>query len=112
VPGNLSSVSPVFYQMVNRLATATVISLQSQVKPSGQFRYQLVATTSSSGGTFVPAGIVIFRKNGRIIGSARLKNGTAVLKVNARTAKRGRFVASFQGTTRFGPSNSASLIFG
>ena len=112
VPGNLSSVSPVLRQMVNSLSTETVINLQSQVKPNGKVRYLLVATTSTVGGTLVSSGTVVFRKNGRTIGSARLKHGTAVLTLSARAAKRGRFVARFQGTKQFGPSKSAPLVFG
>ncbi len=112
VPGNLSSVSPVLRQMVNSLTTATVIRLQSQVKPNGQVRYLLVATTSTVGGTLVSSGTVVFRKNGRIIGSARLKNGTAVLRLSVKAARSGRFVAKFQGTTRFGASSSAPIVVG
>ena len=56
VPGNLSSVSPILKQTVNRLTTATVISLQSQVKPNGQTRYLLVATTSTVGRNTRPLG--------------------------------------------------------
>jgi hypothetical protein len=111
-PGNLSSVSPVLRQMVNPLTTVTVIRLQSQVKPSGQVRHLLVATPSTSSGTPVSSGTVVFRKNGRTIGSARLKNGTAVLKLSGKTARSGRFVARFKGTTRFGASSSAPLVVG
>jgi Bacterial Ig-like domain (group 3) len=111
-PGNLSSVSPILKQTVNPLTTMTVISLRSQVKPNGQTRYLLVAMTSTVTGTLVPSGTVVFRKNGRTIGSARLTNGTGILRLRGKAAPRGRFVARFQGTSRFGASNSAPIVFG
>ena len=66
-------------QTVSALPTVTVISLSSQVRPNGQTRYFLVATTTSVGSTLLATGTVVFRKNGHAIGSAKLKNGTAVL---------------------------------
>ena len=109
---DLSSVSGILTQKVNSLATLTVISLSSQLKPNGQTRTFLVASTSALGGSVIPTGTVVFRKNGHTIGSARLKNGKAVLALLKRAAQSGRFVARFEGSAKFGPSSSAPLVVG
>jgi hypothetical protein len=109
---NLSSVSPVLQQTVKPLSTVTVLNLQSQVKPNGQKRFLLVATTSAVGESLVPSGTVVFRRNGRIIGSARLKNGTASLRLSRGIARSGRFIAKFQGSSRFGSSSSVEIVVG
>jgi hypothetical protein len=57
-----------------------------------------------------PTGTVVFRRNGRVIGQARLAGGTATLVLSARIPARGRFAASFQGGSRYGASQSAPLI--
>ena len=111
-PGNLSSVSPILSQAIKRLSTTTVISLQHNVKPNGQTRFFLVATTSSVSGTMIPTGTVVFRKNGRTIGTARLKNGAAILNLRGGAARSGRFVAKYQGNSRFGASTSAPIVVG
>ncbi len=107
-----SSVSSILAQTVSPLATRTVLSLSSQLRPSGQSRYFLVATTTSTGIGLVPSGTIVFRKNGRVIGSARLKNGTAMLSLGRKVAQSGRFVAKFQGTARFRSSTSALISAG
>ncbi len=107
-----SSVSGILTQAINALATKTVISLSSQVKSNGQTRYFLSASTTTAAGTPVPSGTIVFRKNGHTIGSARLKNGTAVLVLSRRAAQSGRFVARFQGNSRYRPSSSAVLVVG
>ena len=104
-----SSVSPVLKQTVSALPTVTVISLTSQVRPNRVTRYFLVATTTSVGTTLLPTGTVVFRKNGHTIGSAKLKNGTAVLSISRKVARSGRFLAKFQGTARFHSSTSAPI---
>jgi hypothetical protein len=109
-PGNLTSVSPILSQTVKPLSTTTVISLQNTVTSNGKIRFFLVATTSTTSGTLTPSGTVSFRKNGHTIGTARLKNGTAVLSLASRAARNGRFVARFLGSARFGPSSSAPTI--
>jgi hypothetical protein len=111
-PGNLSSVSPTLSQTIKPLSTVTVLSLQTKVNPNGQTRFFLVAMTSTSGGTLVPSGTVVFRKNGRTIGTARLKDGTAILSLSRGAARSGRFVAKFQGSSRFGASSSAQVVVG
>jgi hypothetical protein len=99
-------------QTVNALATVTVLSLSSQVKSSGKTQYFLVATTSTVGAALVPSGTVVYRENGRVIGSAKLKNGTAILALGRKGAPRGQFVAKFQGSARFGSSTSAPISAG
>ena len=112
VPNDLSSVSPVLTQKVGALATVTVLRLSSQIKANGHTQYFLVATTQTSSAMIVPSGAVIFRKNGHSLGSARLKNGTAVLRISARAAQSRRFVARFEGSARFLPSTSAPISAG
>jgi Bacterial Ig-like domain (group 3) len=111
-PNDLSSVSPILTQKVNALATVTVLSLSSRLKPNGRIRYFLVATTQTSIAAIVPSGTILFRKNGRSLGSAKLKNGSAVLRIGARAAHGGRFVARFHGSARFLPSTSAAISAG
>ena len=109
----LSSVSPhLDAEAVNSLATITVISLSSQIKANGQTQYLLVATTKTLGGTHRPAGTVVFRKNGRSIGSARLKNGTAVLRLSGESRSERAIRREIPGSARFGPSNSAAIVVG
>jgi hypothetical protein len=84
----------------------TVVSLRSQTQANGRTRYFVVATTTAVGGSLVPTGTVVFRRNGHSIGTATLKNGTAVLMISRKAAQSGRFVARFQGSTRFLASNS------
>ncbi len=110
---DLSSVSPVLAQKVNALPTVTVLlSLSSQLKSNGQTEYILVATTATESALIQPTGTVVFRKNGRAIGSAKLKNGTAVLVLRARAAQSGRFVARYEGSKHFLASTSAPIIAG
>jgi Bacterial Ig-like domain (group 3) len=108
-PNDQSSVSPILAQTVSALPTVTVILLSSQPKANGQTRYRLVATTTTTGAAIVPSGTVVFRKNGHVIGSAKLKSGTAVLVISRRVAQNGRFVAKFQGSTRFRQSTSEPI---
>ena len=108
-PGELSSVSPILAQTVDRVTTATVISFKSLVKPNGRVRYFLVATTSV-GGTPIRSGKVVFRRNGHAIGTARLKNGAAVLRLRRNAAQGGIFVARFQGSRHLSASNSAPIV--
>jgi hypothetical protein len=108
-PNDQSSVSPILAQTVSALPTLTVISLSSQLKTNGQTRNFLVATTTTVGAAIVPSGTVVFRKNGHVIGTAKLKSGRAVLSLGRRAALSGRFVAKFQGSARFRPSVSAPI---
>ena len=112
VTNDRSSVSSILAQTVSPLATATVLSLSGELKTNGQTRYVLVATTTSTAVGLVPSGTVVFRKNGHVIGSAKLKNGTAVLALGRRGAQGGRFVARFLGSARFRPSNSNPISAG
>ena len=111
-PGELSSVSPILSQTVSALGTMTVVRLTGQIKPNGQTRYLLVATTTTDGEPLVPYGTIVFRKNGRVIGRAKLKNGTARLVLGRKAAQSGRFVAKFQGSLRFQASTSAPIVVG
>ncbi len=91
-----------FIQAVNRAGTATTLAAtRAQIRGIG--REVLVAAVDAIGLVGVnPAGTVLFRRNGRVIGRIGLVGGTAGLVLPKRTSGRGRFAASFQGNARFG----------
>jgi hypothetical protein len=110
-PEALSSVSPVLTQSVERLPTTTISSPSTVIKANGAVSYLLVATITAPGQPLaVPAGTVVFKKNGVTIGRSRLKGGTAVL-VLGRRVPRGKFIAVFQGGARFRGSTSPPVVF-
>jgi hypothetical protein len=109
-PGDLSSTSPVLAQTVSALVTTTFVSLATQVKPNGRARYMLLAKVTTPGLTIEPAGTVVFRKNGHVIGRAKLKNGTAFVVLGGKAPPSGRFVARYLGSPRFLPSTSPPLV--
>ncbi len=109
-PGDLASTSPALSQTVQALATATSLSLTTRVKPNGRTRFILRATVAAQALTFEPSGTVVFRKNGRVVGRAKLAGGTAILVLGGKAPPRGRFVAQYLGNPRFRPSASASLV--
>jgi hypothetical protein len=110
-PDDYGSVSEAFIQTVDRFDTATTLTATTQSRPDGKVREVLMAAVDAVGVSGVtPAGTVVFRRNGRVIGRARLVGGTAMLVLSVRIPARGRFVASFQGTSRYRTSTSAPLI--
>jgi hypothetical protein len=108
-PSDLSSTSPVLAQTVQPLSTTTSLSLATGVKANGQVRYILRASVSAQALSFEPTGTVVFRKNGLVIGRAKLTGGAATLVLAGKTAPRGRFVAQYLGNPRFRVSTSAPL---
>ncbi len=110
-PDDFGSVSQVFIQAVNRFDTATNLAATTQTRPNGKVREVLIAAVDAVGVAGVtPAGTVVFRRNGRAIGRARLVGGTAMLVLPGRIPARGRFVASFRSNPRYRASTSAPLI--
>jgi hypothetical protein len=107
---DLASLSPVLIQAVDRFTTTTSLTLAAQRGPDGRLRYLLVATVIANGTTeLTPVGTVVFRRNRAVIGRARLTGGTAVIAIGRHVPSRGRFVAAFQGSSRFRPSSSLPL---
>jgi hypothetical protein len=108
---NFGSVSQTFIQAVDRYDTTTYLFATTQVRPNGKVREVLVAAVDVADVAGVtPAGSVVFRRNGRVIGRSRLVGGTATLVLPARIPARGRFVAAFQGGSRYRASQAAPLI--
>jgi hypothetical protein len=104
------SVSPALPQRVVKSPTATSLSFTTQVQPDGGVPVVLEAQVVAIGVTGItPAGKVVFRRNGRVIGRAGLTGGTARLTLGRRTPPRGKFVASFQGGPQFKSSTSPPL---
>ena len=103
------SVSRVYIQGVQRVGTATALSVS--IQPGRRGRTVLVATVAPTDlAGVIPDGTVVFRRAGRTIGRGGLVNGTATLVLAGRRPARGRFVASFQQNTRFGASHSSALV--
>ncbi len=110
-PDDFGSVSQVFVQAVSRYDTATTLSVASVTRPNGQVREALTAAVDAVGASgVVPSGKVVFRRNGRVIGQAKVVGGTATLLLPRRMAATGRFVAQFQVSRDFGPSKSPVLL--
>jgi hypothetical protein len=110
-PDNDGSTSQAFIQAVDRFDTATTLTATTQTRPNGKVREVLVAAVDAIGVAGVtPAGVVIFRRNGRVIGRGRLVGGAATLVLPGRIPARGRFVASFRGNSRYRAGASAPLI--
>jgi hypothetical protein len=105
---DLGSVSAVFKQTVGASPTITSLSITTQTLANGKTKYILVATVTADGDpSLAPTGIVVFRKNGRTIGSARLKGGVARLALGRKAPdNQAEFVASFQKNSRFRSSSS------
>ena len=111
-PGFLSSVSPAIAQSITRVPTVTTGSISIITQPNGSQRYVLTASVTTGGeSSAAPAGTVIFRRNGAILGKAKVKNGTAVLVLGRRARPQGRFIANFQGSQRFLASKSMAFYF-
>ncbi len=105
-----SSVSSVFKQAVNPLPTMTTLSIVTQSLRHGRMiEYILVATIAPAGGspTTSPAGVVLFRRNGRTLGKAKVVAGVAQAVLGrSRPSSKLTFVATFQGNSQFQASTS------
>jgi hypothetical protein len=110
---DLRSVSAVVKQRVGAAPTVTSLSVTIQTLANGQTRYVLVATVTTNGDSaLTPIGTVIFRKNGKSLGSARLRSGVATLVYRSKAAESpAKFVASFDKNTRFRSSTSLPVQF-
>ena len=105
---DLGSVSAVFKQTVGASPTVTSASITTQPLANGKTKYILVATVTAAGTPALAAtGIVVFRKNGRAVGRAQLKNGVARLALGRKApSSQAKFVAMFQKNARFRASSS------
>jgi hypothetical protein len=105
---DLGSVSGVFKQTVGASPTITSMSVTTQTLANGRTKSVLVATVTAVGDTaLTPTGTVVFRKNGRSVGSARLKGGVARLVLGRKApGSQATFVALFQKNARFRSSSS------
>jgi hypothetical protein len=110
-PDNFGSVSQGYIQVVARSATITTLTATTRVQPNGRVRQVLMAAVNVVGVIgLTPSGTVVFRRNGRVLGRARIVNGTATLVIPLRIPARGRFVASYQSTRRYRGSTSVPLV--
>jgi hypothetical protein len=110
---DLGSVSPVFKQTVGTSPTVTTLSITAQPLANGRSKFILVAIVTPDGNpALTPTGTVVFRRNGRSLGSARLKGGVARLVIGRKAPGSGaKFVASFQKNARSGASRSAPVVY-
>jgi hypothetical protein len=107
-PALIQSVVP-YKQTGNALPTTTTLSIATKSLPRGQIEYVLVATVAPAGGNppTSPAGIVVFRRNGRTIGKAKTAGGVAQLVLGrSRPRSKLTFVAAYQGNFQFQASTS------
>ncbi len=101
------SSSPIVTQLVLPAATSTSLTLTTQTTAKGGVRYVLIATVANESSVSpVPAGTVVFRRNGKKIGAARLSGGTVVFSLGSRAPVNQKFVATFQGSASFLSSTS------
>jgi hypothetical protein len=112
-PNDLGSVSAVFKQTVGASLTVTTVSITTQPLANGRTKYILVATVTADGDpSLTPTGTVIFRRNGRTVGSAKLKGSVARLVLGRKApGSQAKFVAVFQKNTRFESSSSPPFEF-
>ena len=87
------------------------ITLTTETMANGTTRYVLVATVTpgTAASTALVTGTVVFRKNGAVIGRAKLKAGIAVFSIG-RKPPRGKFVAELQRSSNFKASTSPPLV--
>jgi hypothetical protein len=103
----LSSVSSILKQKVAPVPTATTLSVTAQSQPNGTLRYLLTVTVVPTGETTIlPAGTVVFRRNGVALGKVKLVNGSAHLLLSRKASRPGKFVAAYRGNSRFHASTS------
>jgi hypothetical protein len=106
-PDYFSSSSPIGTQSVLAAPTLTSLALTTQPLARGGVRYILVATVSDElSASPVPAGIVVFRRNGKTLGKAKLKGGAAAFNLGSRAPVGQKFVATFQGSASYHASTS------
>jgi len=107
---DFGSSSPIVIQSVLPATTSTSLTLTTQTTARGGVRYVLVATVANeSSASPVAAGILVFRRNGKTIGKARLKGGMAVFSLGPRAPVNQKFVATFQGSASFRSSTSPAV---
>ncbi len=107
---DLGSVSPVLKQTVTAAPTVTSLTLTTETLSNGSTRYFLVAAVApATASSAVTTGTVVFRKNGKVIGKARLKGGVATLAIG-RNLPRGNYVAALERNTQFAASTSPRLV--
>jgi Bacterial Ig-like domain (group 3) len=98
-----------FKQTVNPLPTTTALNIVTQSLPHGRTEYVLVATVAPAGANppTSPAGIVVFRRNGRTLGKAKIAGGVAQIVLGrSRPSSKLTFLAAFQGNSQFRASTS------
>jgi hypothetical protein len=106
------SVSQFASQSVLPATTMTSLVLTTEVLPNGATRNVLVATVAAEETSgVVPSGVVVFRRNGKVLGTAELQNGKAVLVLGRRVPLAGRYVAKFRGSPHFAASVSPPLVW-
>ena len=109
-PDDYGSVSPAFIQAVDRYRTSTFLAATTEIRPMARCARCSWRPSMRSAPTGVtPTGTVVFRRNGRVIGRAKLVGGTATLVLPRRIPGRGRFVAQFQGGKRYRGEQVQSL---
>jgi hypothetical protein len=102
----IGSSSSSVIQLVSLAPTSTRLSLTTETTAQ-KVRYVLVATvTNVATGSSVPAGWVVFRRNGKMIGKTKVVGGTAVLSLGSRARVNQKFVAVFQRNNSFTASTS------
>ncbi|HEX3449152.1 MAG TPA: Ig-like domain-containing protein, partial [Isosphaeraceae bacterium] len=98
-----------YKQTVNPMTTTTALSIATQSLPHGRTEYVLVATVAPAGGNppTSPAGIVVFRRNGRTLGKAKIAGGVArIVLGRRRPSSKLTFLAAYQGNSQFRASTS------
>jgi hypothetical protein len=110
---DLGSVSAVFKQTIGTSPTVTGLTITTQTLANGRTTYVLLATVTADGDpSLTPTGTVVFRKNGRSVGSAKLKGGAARLVLGRKApGSQAKFVAMFQKNARFRSSSSPPFAF-
>ena len=96
------SVSVPYVQEVARAATSITMTTATRLDARGRPHAILTASVVAVGLPEVePVGVVVFRRNGEVIGRRRLVGGIASIGLAPGKMARGRFVASFLGNTRY-----------
>jgi hypothetical protein len=105
---DFGSVSAIFKQTVGASPTITSAYITTQTLAKGRTKFILVATVTANGDpALTPTGTVKFKKNGHLLGNARLKRGVARIVLGRKApGSKAKFVASFQKNTRFRASSS------
>jgi hypothetical protein len=91
------------------VAYSTSSTLTLVVTPSARGLLEASVSTMSSNQP-VPNGSVTFRKNGRIIGQAKVRDGTATLRLPKHMQLRGNYRVTYGGNADYRASKSAMLV--